>query len=249
MDGAVDGDDPAGGQSRQHPGDALEHLLHVGVADDAEAHQIAGRGQFGGSCGHLGRGVGVRLHRGGPARPQREVVTALDDPARHRAALAAQSDDSDSHQPASAFVFSCALRPWAPMHSSTNDNTRRWYSSAVRPTLRLCPLSAISLTTNRGDAVNNAPMDASASGPDSQTRSWSPALNSTGTRTRAATSGKSCRAQVAVTLASYATPGADRPPVRTSGGYSSVGCQSRSRNPAGRDVTLAWLMTALASGR
>ena len=43
-------------------------------------------------------------------------------------------------------------------------------------------------------------------------------LNSTGTRTSAATAAKSRRGQFAVTSASYATPGADNDPFSTSGG-------------------------------
>ena len=68
-------------------------------------------------------GVGERFQGGRPARPQRQVVTALDDPPRHRAALAAQSDESDAHQPASTSRSSCPVRQHI---RSTNDSTRRW---------------------------------------------------------------------------------------------------------------------------
>ena len=104
-----------------------------------------------GDCGGL-RGRCRRKARGwrACAPRQREVETAFDDPPCHRAALAAQSDEADAHQPASSSVS------LAEAHWSTNDSTRRWYSPALKPTLRLCPLSGISLTTTRGDAVNKA---------------------------------------------------------------------------------------------
>ena len=47
MHGAVDGDDPAGRQSGQHPGLAVEHFSDVVVADDAQADEVAGGGQLG----------------------------------------------------------------------------------------------------------------------------------------------------------------------------------------------------------
>src|SRR4029079_13986004 len=116
-----------------------------------------------------------------------------------------------AHQPASSSSRAAA-------HSSTNDSTRRWYSPALQPTLRLCPLSGISLTTTRRDEVNNEATASAACGVDSQTRSWSATLNCTGTVTRPAIPPKSRRGQFAVTSDSYGAPGAESPLVSTSCG-------------------------------
>src|SRR5258708_7589331 len=74
------------------------NLLDGGVADAADADQVAGLGQFGGRAGDGGRGAGERLERGRAPRPQRHRIARVDDPARHRGTLAAQADEADTRQ-------------------------------------------------------------------------------------------------------------------------------------------------------
>src|SRR5262249_20071337 len=69
----------------------------VGIIDDADADDVADRGQLGRGRRRLGRRVGERLQSGRTPGPQRRGVPGLDDPPRHRRALAAQSDEPDPH--------------------------------------------------------------------------------------------------------------------------------------------------------
>src|SRR6202171_3499879 len=116
----------------------------------------------------------------------------LDDAPCHGPALAAQSDESDAHQPASNFVVALSR---ATTQSSTNDKTFRWYAAALTESDRLCAARPCFLITKRGDPVNMAAISVSASGSDFHTRSCSAMLNCTGTRTSPASAGKSSCAQ------------------------------------------------------
>lgn len=107
---AVHRDDAARLHRREQSAFAAGEFVDVGVADDTEADQVTGRGEFGRRTGDLGRGVGERLERRGPARPQRGGVAALGDAPRHGPALTAQPDEPDAHQPASKSASSSADR-------------------------------------------------------------------------------------------------------------------------------------------
>ncbi|MDT5190023.1 MAG: hypothetical protein QOI28_2274, partial [Mycobacterium sp.] len=96
MHGAVDFDDAARRRSGQHFGIASRTCLSSSSPTTQQADQIAGRTQFGRCRGHLRRGVGIRLDRCGPARPQRRARNLP-----RRSALTARSDEPDAHQPAS----------------------------------------------------------------------------------------------------------------------------------------------------
>ena len=122
VDCAVDGDDASFGESGQHAVVPVEHLPDVVVTDNAQAHQIAGRGHVRRRRSCLRRSVRVRLQAGLSPGPQRGLEAALGDSPSHGPALAAQSDESDAHQLASTCFRS---RPLSAMHSSRNDNTLR----------------------------------------------------------------------------------------------------------------------------
>src|ERR1700754_4030696 len=97
-------------------------------------------------------------------------MAALDDAPCHGAALAAQSDESDAHQPAS---IASDVSPCAATHSPTNESTFWWYAEALCDRDMLWPVPGCSLMTNRSDAVNMAPIWANVAGSDRQTRSCS----------------------------------------------------------------------------
>jgi hypothetical protein len=84
MHRAVYRDDAARRHRRQRPVLAAGQFLDVGIADDAEADQIACRAQIGRRRGEDGRRIGKRLERCAPARPQRRLVAA---PSRIRRAI------------------------------------------------------------------------------------------------------------------------------------------------------------------
>ena len=242
MHGAVDGDDPAGRQPGKHPCSPLITSL---TSSSPTTHKQTRSLAAASSAGDPAVFAAVSAYgsrRGWPAGPQRQLVTAFDDPPRHGAALAAQSDESYAHQPCSAHVRALAgsvAFSRATTHSSTNDSTFMWYAAALTERLRLCPAPVCSLITNRGDAVKVAAISASDSGVGLHTRSCSATLNCTGTRTSPASAGKSCRAQVLIIAASYGAPVDEFViPFSTSAGYRCAGSQSSSRNPAGRFVGL-----------
>ena len=94
----------AGLESGQHAVLTRGDLLDVGVANYAQADEIAGGREFGRRTCDFGGGAGERFQRRRFARPERRRETGVDDPAGHRGALATEANESDVHQPASTSV-------------------------------------------------------------------------------------------------------------------------------------------------
>jgi hypothetical protein len=93
-DGAhVDSDQPGAAAA----GDAAHDLGDVRRIGDHGDHQFIAPGRIGRAAGGFGAGVEQRLHRFGAARPDGDLVAALDEIERHRAPHDAEADKSDLH--------------------------------------------------------------------------------------------------------------------------------------------------------
>ena len=93
-DRGVDRHDTARRHAGQHAVRSQEHVLDVGIGEDADAHDLARGADLGRRGRHGCRGVGEGFGGFRTPGPERERMAVLHDAPRHGRALATESDEA-----------------------------------------------------------------------------------------------------------------------------------------------------------